>query len=44
MTVIQVVTAVERGGEKFLKAVESKRLTTEEITKAFDGRLTEGTV
>lgn len=42
-TVIQVVTAVERGGEKFLKAVETKRLTTEEVTKAFDGRLLEGT-
>lgn len=42
VTVIQVVTAVERGGETFLKAVETKRLTTEEITKAFGGRLTEG--
>lgn len=44
VTVIQVVTAVERGGEIFFKAVESKRLTTEEIAKAFDGRLTDGTV
>lgn len=43
ITVIQVVTAVERGGETFLKAVESKRLTTQEVTKAFDGRLSEGT-
>lgn len=43
ITVIQIVTAVERGGEKFLKAVETKRLTTEEVTKAFDGRLLEGT-
>jgi len=42
VTVIQVVTAVERGGETFLKAVETKRLTTEEITKAFDGRLADG--
>lgn len=42
ITVIQVVTAIERGGETFLKAVETKRLTTEEITKAFDGRLSEG--
>ncbi len=41
VTVIQVVTAVERGGETFLKAVETKRLTTEEITKAFDGRLSD---
>lgn len=44
VTVIQVVTAVERGGEMFLKAVESKRLTTEEITKAFDGRLADGAI
>lgn len=43
ITVIQVVTAVERKGETFLKAVETKRLTTQEITKAFDGRLSEGT-
>lgn len=44
ITVVQVVTAIERGGETYLKAVESKRLTTEEITKAFDGKLTEGTL
>ena len=43
ITVIQVVTAVERKGATFLKAVETKRLTTQEITKAFDGRLSEGT-
>lgn len=43
VTVIQVVTAVERAGETFLKAVETKRLTTEEITKALDGRITDGT-
>ena len=43
ISVIQVVTAVERGGETFLKAVETKRLTTQEITKAFNGRLSEGT-
>jgi transposase-like protein len=43
ITVIQVVTAVERGGNTFLKAVETKRLTTEEVTKAFDGRLSQGT-
>jgi len=41
-TVIQVVTAVERnGGAKYLKAVESKRLSKEEITKALDGRLSD---
>jgi transposase-like protein len=44
ITVVQVVSAVERGGEIFLKAVESKRLTTQEITKAFDGKLLEGTL
>ncbi len=44
ITVVQVVTAIERGGETYLKAVESKRLTTQEITKAFDGKLAEGTV
>ena len=44
VTVVQVVTAVERGGETYLKAVESKRLTTQEITQAFDGKLTDGTL
>lgn len=44
VTVVQVVTAVERKGETFLKAVESKRLTTQEIDKAFDQKLSEGTV
>lgn len=44
VTVVQVVTAVERGGETHLKAVESKRLTAEEITKALDGKLTKGTL
>lgn len=39
ITVVQVVTAVERNGEKYLKAVESKRLSSEEITKALDGKL-----
>jgi transposase-like protein len=39
VTVVQVVTAVERKGEKYLKAVASKRLTKEEITKALDGKL-----
>lgn len=43
ISVIQVVTAIERGGETFLKAVETKRLTTQEVTKAFDGRLLDGT-
>jgi len=42
-TVVQVVTAVQRNGEKYLKAVESKRLSAEEITKALDGKLTDQT-
>jgi len=42
-TVVQVVTAVQRNGEKYLRAVESKRLSAEEITLALDGKLTEQT-
>ena len=36
ITTVQVVTAVQRNGEKFLKAVASKRLSKEEIIKALD--------
>lgn len=43
ITVVQVVTAVERKGNKYLRVVESKRLSKEEITKALDGKLTENT-
>lgn len=43
VTVVQVVTAVERNGNKYLKAVESKRLSKEEITKALDGKLADNT-
>ena len=39
ITVVQVVTAVERNGNKYLKAVESKRLSKEEIEKVFQGKL-----
>lgn len=39
VTVVQVVSAVERNGKKYLKAVESKRLSEEEITKALDGKI-----
>lgn len=42
-TVVQVVTAVQRNGQKYMKAVESKRLSADEITKVFDGRLTDQT-
>jgi len=41
ITVVQVVTAVERKGNKYLKAVESKRLSEEEITKVLEGKLSE---
>ena len=43
VTVVQIVTAVERKGEKYLKAVASKRLSKEEITKALDGKLAKNT-
>ena len=42
-TVVQVVTAVQRNGEKYLRAIESKRLSAEEITKALDGKLADQT-
>jgi len=42
-TVVQVVTAVERNGEKYLRAVESKRLSAEEIKAALEDRLAENT-
>jgi len=42
-TVVQIVTAVERNGEKYFKAVESKRLSADEITKALDGKLSDCT-
>ena len=42
-TVVQVVTAVQRNGEHYLRAVESKRLSSEEITKALDGKLSDQT-
>jgi transposase-like protein len=41
---VQVVTAVQRNGEKILKAVESKRLTVAEIKKVFEKKLEENTV
>ena len=44
ITVVQVVTAVERGGAKYLKAVASKRLSKDEITKALDGRLADNAI
>lgn len=42
-TVVQVVTAVQRnGGGQYFKAVESKRLSKQEIEKALEERLSEG--
>jgi len=43
-TVVQIVTAVERNGAKYLKAVESKRLSKVEIAKVLDDKLTEQTI
>ncbi len=43
-TVVQVVTAVERNGKKYLKAIESKRLSKEEITKALGGKLSKDAI
>jgi len=44
ITVVQVVTAVERNGNKYLKAVESKRLSKEEITKVLIGKLSKDAI
>lgn len=38
-TVVQVVTAVQRNGEKFFKAVESKRLSAEQLSEVFKDKL-----
>ena len=43
VTVVQVVTAVERKGEKYLKAVATKRLSKKDIAKVLDGRLADNT-
>jgi len=43
ITTVQVVTAVQRNGDKYLKAVASKRLSKEEIAKALDGKLAPNT-
>lgn len=42
VTVVQVITVVQRNGEKYLRAVASKRLSKEEITIALDGILDKG--
>ena len=43
ITTVQVVTAVQRNGTKYLKAVASKRLSKEQIAKVFDGKLADNT-
>ena len=40
VTTVQVVTAVQRNGGKYLKAVVSKRHSKDEIAKVFDGKRT----
>ena len=42
-TVVQIVTAVERGGSKYLKAVQTKRLDKKNIKQVFEDKLTKGT-
>ena len=42
-TTVQVVSAVQRNGEMLLKAVQTKRLTKEQIQKALEGRIAENT-
>jgi len=41
-TTVQVVASVERGGGTMLKAVESKRLSADQIAKVFDDKLQKG--
>jgi transposase-like protein len=43
-TVVQIITAVERGGNKYLKAVQAKRLSTENIQQVFEDKLAKGTI
>ena len=39
ISVVQVITAVERKGDKLLKVVETKRLTQENIKKVLEGKI-----
>lgn len=43
ITTVQVVTAVQRNGDKYLKAVASKRLSKQEIEIALEGKLADNT-
>lgn len=42
-TVVQIVTAVERGGTKYLKAIQTKRLDKKNIEQVFEDKLAKGT-
>lgn len=44
VTTVQVVTAIERSGEKYLKAVETKRISKEDIEKVFEGKLADNSI
>jgi len=44
VTTVQVVTAIERNGEKYLKAVETKRISKDDIEKVFEDRLAENSI
>jgi transposase-like protein len=44
VSVVQIVTAIERKGEKMFKVVETKRLTEENIKEALDGKLQKDTL
>jgi len=41
-TVVQVITAIERNGDKIFKVVETKRLTAENIKEALEGKIKTG--
>lgn len=44
VSTVQVITAVERDtGTKFFRVVETKRLSKEQIAKALDGKIADGT-
>ncbi|MCF6223421.1 MAG: IS1595 family transposase [Flavobacteriaceae bacterium] len=43
ITTVQVVTAVQRNGEKYLRAVQTKRLSKKDIEKVFEGKLADNT-
>lgn len=44
ITTVQIITAVQRKKGKYLKAVETKRLTSMEITKALEGKIAPETI